>query len=188
MPPDGIPGFGWYATPWPQVKAFYDWWGDFSTAKDFSWADQYHTPSAVNRFQRRGMERENAKARKTKGGLEREGRMCFETENPRAGKAIEREQRPGHTTHCDCSCVAPCLIISSHRSSSSPQRREFNDVVRQLVQFVKRRDKRVMERKVAVEEARRQAAAEEEARRQREREEAKRRAAEWQRQQEEARR
>lgn len=64
MPP--IPAFGTSNSPWEEVKAFYDFWGDFLTAKDFAWADKFHTAAASNRWERRRMEEENRKMRKSK--------------------------------------------------------------------------------------------------------------------------
>ncbi|KAI7172521.1 DnaJ-domain-containing protein, partial [Hortaea werneckii] len=69
------------------VKRFYSAWSNFSTAKSFAWKDKYRLSEAPDRWYRRRMEQENAKARQD-------------------GK------------------------------------REFNDAVRSLVQFIKKRDPR----------------------------------------------
>lgn len=85
-----VPEFGGSGAPWAQVQAFYDFWCNFASVKDFSWADQYHPSQAPNRQVRRAIEEENKKAR--------------------------REAR-----------------------------KEFNDEVRALATWLKRRDRRVVE-------------------------------------------
>ena len=71
-PADTFPQFG--TSTWPfapaskddastAAKTFYNFWLNFVTAKDFSWADQYETNDAPDRRVRRLMEGENKKAR-----------------------------------------------------------------------------------------------------------------------------
>ncbi|CAG9461507.1 unnamed protein product [Pedinophyceae sp. YPF-701] len=88
--PPEIPLFGSPNSPAQEIKNFYSFWANFSSAKSFSWCDQYNTASAPNRFVRRRMEDENNKKRKK-------------------------------------------------------YRKEFNDEVRNLTLFVKKRDRRVAE-------------------------------------------
>ncbi|KAI7647975.1 DnaJ-domain-containing protein, partial [Hortaea werneckii] len=44
------------------VKRFYSAWSNFSTAKSFAWKDKYRLSEAPDRWYRRRMEQENAKA------------------------------------------------------------------------------------------------------------------------------
>lgn len=96
------PSFGTSASAWPEVATFYAEWSSFSSARSFSWADQYNPATAPNRQVRRMIEADNEKARRA-------------------------------------------------------ARREFNENVREMVAFVKKRDKRVLAH--AVEEAARKAEA-----------------------------
>ncbi|GAX82273.1 hypothetical protein CEUSTIGMA_g9702.t1 [Chlamydomonas eustigma] len=97
------------------VNAFYAFWSNFATFKQFTWCDLYNPASAPNRQVRRKMEEENKKLRKA-------------------------------------------------------ARKEFNDTVRELVAFIRKRDKRVV--KFQAEEAAKRASklAEEEERRKAEKE------------------
>lgn len=97
-PPGPFRKFGGSEVLWSEVSAFYRYWSNFSTVRDFSWAELHNTASAPNRRVRRAMESENERARKA-------------------------------------------------------ARREFNESVQELIQFVKKRDKRVAAH--AVEEAKR---------------------------------
>jgi DnaJ family protein A protein 5 len=45
------------------VRAFYSCWLNFTTRKEFAWADKYHPKAAPDRKTRRLMEEENSKVR-----------------------------------------------------------------------------------------------------------------------------
>ncbi|XP_071386255.1 dnaJ homolog subfamily C member 21-like isoform X2 [Centroberyx affinis] len=79
------------------VHLFYGYWQSFCTRKNFAWKEEYDTRQASNRWEKRGMEKENKKTRE---------------------KA----------------------------------RKERNELVRQLVAFVRKRDRRVQAHKRLVEE------------------------------------
>jgi DnaJ homolog subfamily A member 5 len=66
------PQFGTSTWPWAPAskdesftaaRTFYNFWLNFVTAKDFSWADQWELNEAPDRRVRRLMEKENKKAR-----------------------------------------------------------------------------------------------------------------------------
>ncbi|KAF9650262.1 DnaJ-domain-containing protein, partial [Thelephora ganbajun] len=90
---EDFPGFGDHKSTWArsesgsEVRLFYTGWLNFSTSKDFSWADKWNLSDAPDRRARRFMEKENKKARED-------------------------------------------------------TRREYNDTVKSLVMFVRRRDPR----------------------------------------------
>ncbi|GIM08082.1 hypothetical protein Vretimale_12093, partial [Volvox reticuliferus] len=119
-----FPGFGTSLSDTATVNAFYSHWLNFTTCRNFAWADLYNPAAAPNRQVRRRMEEENAKARRA-------------------------------------------------------ARKEWIDTVRELVGFVRKRDKRVA--RAQAEEAARRAAreAEDQERRRAEREARLAKAAEY---------
>lgn len=62
--PPSLPAFGSSSLAGPEVAAFYSSWMNYSTLKDFAWADKYNPAAAPNRKVRRLMEDENKKERK----------------------------------------------------------------------------------------------------------------------------
>jgi DnaJ family protein A protein 5 len=67
-----FPSFGFSTWKWSSAKrdddketarTFYNAWLNFTTSKEFSWADQWNTAEAPDRRIRRLMERDNKKAR-----------------------------------------------------------------------------------------------------------------------------
>lgn len=91
---DPMPGFGTLASSDEDVDNFYSRWSSFTSKLSFGWADLYNPNEAVNRYQRRLIDKENQKARNS-------------------------------------------------------ERRTYNDQVRSLVNYVKKRDKRVLLLEVA---------------------------------------
>lgn len=59
-----LPAFGNSSLSGPEVAAFYSSWTNYTTMKDFAWADKYNPAAAPNRKVRRLMEDENKKERK----------------------------------------------------------------------------------------------------------------------------
>ena len=118
------PSFGCTSTEWPEVKAFYDYWSNFVTERDFEWMQEHNLASAPNRRIRRLMEEEN--------------------------KKVTRQAK-----------------------------KDFNDLVRQLCAFVKKRDERVERRRQEAEKEKERKAKELDERRRLEREERLRRAQEY---------
>lgn len=59
-----IPEIGTINTNLKKVKAFYEFWDDFQTWRDFSCHDEYHPDEAEDRYEKRWMEKENDKIRK----------------------------------------------------------------------------------------------------------------------------
>lgn len=57
--------FGGVAAEWQTVRAFYDKWDAFSSAKSFAFADKWNLAEAPNREVRRLMDKDNKKARAT---------------------------------------------------------------------------------------------------------------------------
>ena len=62
--PEVAPEFGSSHATEPQVKAFYSFWLNFQSVKDFAWADVHNPASAPSRKIRRLMEDENNKRRR----------------------------------------------------------------------------------------------------------------------------
>jgi len=91
---DPMPGFGTSASSDEDVDNFYSRWSSFTSKLSFGWADLYNPNEAVNRYQRRLIDKENQKARNS-------------------------------------------------------ERRTYNDQVRSLVNYAKKRDKRVLLLEVA---------------------------------------
>lgn len=60
-----LPAFGSSCLAGPQVAAFYSVWLNYTTVKDFAWADKYNPAAAPNRKVRRLMEEDNKKERKS---------------------------------------------------------------------------------------------------------------------------
>jgi DnaJ family protein A protein 5 len=60
---DDIPVFGSSATPFEEVKSFYDYWQSYCTFKTFVWHEKYDIRQAPNRRVSRAMEKENKKLR-----------------------------------------------------------------------------------------------------------------------------
>jgi len=63
-PPTPAPPFGSSHAPEADVKAFYAFWVNFQSVKDFAWADVHNPASAPSRKIRRLMDDENAKQRR----------------------------------------------------------------------------------------------------------------------------
>jgi len=57
------PAFGKADTEWVEVAGFYRAWSNYASDMSFAWADEHRTTEAPNRYTRRWMERENAKAK-----------------------------------------------------------------------------------------------------------------------------
>ncbi|SPQ94296.1 unnamed protein product (mitochondrion) [Plasmodiophora brassicae] len=53
------PKFGRTDSPWSDVNEFYREWGNFSTGRSFTWANQWRTSDAGERRTKRAMEKEN---------------------------------------------------------------------------------------------------------------------------------
>eukprot|EP00190_Bangiopsis_sp_CCMP1999_P004517 CAMPEP_0198734132 /NCGR_PEP_ID=MMETSP1475-20131203/50630_1 /TAXON_ID= ORGANISM="Unidentified sp., Strain CCMP1999" /NCGR_SAMPLE_ID=MMETSP1475 /ASSEMBLY_ACC=CAM_ASM_001111 /LENGTH=555 /DNA_ID=CAMNT_0044497545 /DNA_START=38 /DNA_END=1705 /DNA_ORIENTATION=+ len=102
------PGFGDSSSEWKDVRLFYAFWENFSSERNFGFAEQWNLSEAPSRDIRRAMERENKRAR-------------------------------------------------------AKAKKEFNETIRSLVAFVKKRDVRVQRRReeVLAEEERQKAAREE---------------------------
>ncbi|THH28232.1 hypothetical protein EUX98_g5945 [Antrodiella citrinella] len=69
---ESFPSFGYSTWPWTEAskaevgsaaRTFYTYWLHFSTAKDFSWKDQWDLAEAPDRRVRRLLEKDNKKAR-----------------------------------------------------------------------------------------------------------------------------
>lgn len=43
------PGFGDSTSPWPEVAAFYAYWGAFVSTLSFGWADEWREQDAPSR-------------------------------------------------------------------------------------------------------------------------------------------
>lgn len=87
------PPLGDDQTPIAKVKAFYDFWYKFPSWREFPHEDEFDLAEAEDRYQRRWMERENAKLRE-KGKKEEKKRIrafveAAEEHDPR----IQREKR-----------------------------------------------------------------------------------------------
>lgn len=59
-----MPTFGDLSTPIEEVKAFYLFWDDFKTWRDFCQHDEHNPEDSHDRYEKRWMEKENAKLRK----------------------------------------------------------------------------------------------------------------------------
>ena len=118
------PPFGNDLSDWGDVKAFFDYWSNFCTVREFGWKEPYNLASAPNRKVRRLMEEENKKVKKQ-------------------------------------------------------AKKEFNDLVRDLAAFAKKRDRRVQRRQREVKEAKSEKKREEEERIRLEKEERMRKAEEY---------
>jgi len=57
-------GFGTSTSPHAEVRAFYNFWGTYSSKMTFVWADAHNPNSAPSRQVRRAMEKENESARR----------------------------------------------------------------------------------------------------------------------------
>lgn len=58
-----VPNLGDENTPMKEVHAFYQYWDQFQTWREFSQYDEYNTEEAQDRYERRYMENENKKIR-----------------------------------------------------------------------------------------------------------------------------
>lgn len=65
------PHLGDLNTPYPKVKAFYDFWWDFKSWRDFKGDDEHDLEQAESREERRWMEKENEKQKVVKRKEER---------------------------------------------------------------------------------------------------------------------
>lgn len=94
------PNFGDEDTPLAEVKAFYKFWDNFQSWREFSQYDEYDTEDANDRWEKRHMEAENKRCRKEHVNAERK-RLIKLTEaaydnDPRIKaelKAIEEEKQ-----------------------------------------------------------------------------------------------
>jgi len=81
------PGFGNSKTSYEEIKAFYNFWNNFSSKMTFGWKEQYNLNDAPNRQVRRAMEKENKKNKDTAK------KEFNETVRKLAGFAKKRDKR-----------------------------------------------------------------------------------------------
>lgn len=60
-----VPLIGNSETPIAEVRAFYKYWNEFETWREFAQYDEHKPDEAEDRYERRWMENENKKIRKT---------------------------------------------------------------------------------------------------------------------------
>lgn len=159
------PCAGFSDAPWAEVSAFYSHWGGFGTVKDFAWADQYHTGSAPNRrvrglpFQRRCPSAPNH--------LKRMYTHAHPAEQ--GGLLLRIARRSAHCPQCGAG-PGPCQRDTCRRSTApslhpgpwqvrrameaenekarKAAKKEYNEAVRELVAFLRKRDRRVVTHQV----------------------------------------
>lgn len=122
-----MPRFGSSTSAWADVSTFYNEWSGFRTTKSFSWADEYNTAAAPNRKVRRAMDQ-----------------VC-------------RMRRLGKMFECGANRIILINSLSTSFMLSTLQenekarkalKKEYNENVRELVEFLRKRDKRVIAHQV----------------------------------------
>jgi DnaJ family protein A protein 5 len=87
------------------VFAFYSYWLNFSTEKDFAWADQHNPAAAPNRKTRRLMEDDNKKHRR------KERREFVETVRQLAAHVRKKDKRVALFQVCASTYICPYSLL-----------------------------------------------------------------------------
>lgn len=118
--PEDYPDFGTSASAWSHISAFYAYWSDFVSRLSFGWADEYREQDAPNRYV------SFFYYNRTSYGVVASTDPSFPFPYRQVRRAMEKE----------------------NRKTRDAARKKYQDGIRGLVEYIRKRDKRVIQHQV----------------------------------------